>query len=156
DVLDGRLALRIEQVGEHRPTRERTEGERPHELAGVLAQADGDAGPASGELAEQVDRLVGGDGAGDAEDELPAVQRDAHPLVSPSSFTRYSTLAAAISSSAELVGFLCLESTRVWAPRLSWRARLADRTTSRYRFDTLLSASSSEGNAISSVPPGLG
>ena len=79
----------------------------------------------------------------------------APPLAeSPSSLLRYSTFAAAISSSAPLVGFLCRLSTRAAAPRLSWRERLAASTTSKYRFETLFNAFSSDGNAINSVPPG--
>jgi hypothetical protein len=35
DVLDGIGRLRIEKVGEHRPARERPEGQRAHELFGV-------------------------------------------------------------------------------------------------------------------------
>src|SRR5262249_44362028 len=75
---------------------------------------------------------------------------------SSASLMRYSTFAAAISSSAELVGFLWLLSTRGGAPRLSWRARFADSTTRRYRLDTLLSADSSEGKDITLAPPGRG
>ena len=107
DVLDRGLALGIEEIGQHRPAGERAEGERAHELLRVLSQAHGDRGAEPRELAQQVDRLVGGDGARDAEDQLSAAERGAHALVvSPSSFTRYSTLAEAISSSATLVGFL--------------------------------------------------
>src|SRR5439155_11461573 len=151
-VLDGVLALRIEEVRQHRPAGERAEGERAHELARVLGEAHGDGGAEPGQLAQEVDGLVRGDRPGDAEDQLAA--REAHAFgVSPSSFTRYSTLAAAISSSAPLVGFLWWLSTRGGAPRLSCRARLAARTTSRYRFETLFNALSSEGNAINCVPP---
>ena len=74
DVLHRLVALRIEEIAEHRPAGERPEGERPHELAGVLAQTDGDPGARATELAQEVHRLVGGDGPGDAEDQLPSVQ----------------------------------------------------------------------------------
>src|SRR5262249_14670672 len=59
------------------------------------------------------------------------------------------TLPAMTSSSATLVHFLRLLSTCGIAPRLSCRARLADRTTSRYRFEIRSSAVSSAGNDIS-------
>src|SRR4029077_19449008 len=108
------------------------EGGGAHDPLSVLAQAPRAPATEPRQLTQQVHRLVGGDRAGDAEDELPAVQRGAHALVvSPSSFTRYSTLAEAISCSATLVGFLWLLSTRAAAPRLICRARLADSTTSR-------------------------
>src|SRR5207244_6970471 len=147
DMLDGVAALRVEEVGEHRPAGERPECERGHELRRVLGQADGDPGPPPRQRAQKVHGLVRRDGPGDAEDQLAA--GEAHALaVSPSSLTRYSTLAAAISSSACLVGFLCLLSTRPGAPRLVCRARFAASTTIRYRLDALCSASSSVGNDI--------
>src|SRR2546426_146599 len=124
-------ALRIEEVREHGPAGERAEGEGADELARVLGQADGGAGAERGELAQEVYRLVGRDGPGDAEDQLFPIEGCHQALVSPSSFTRYSTFACEISSSATLVGFFCLDSTRAAAPRLIWRARLADNTTSR-------------------------
>src|SRR5262249_45161989 len=99
------LALGIEEITEDRPSGQGAEGQRAHELARVLGEAHGDPGTEASELAQQHGRLVGGDRAGHAEDQLATVQR--HVLaVSPSSLTRYSTLAAAISSRAELVGFL--------------------------------------------------
>src|SRR5262249_31450916 len=153
DVLDGVRALRIKKVGEDRAPRQRPERQRADELARVLGQADRDARSEPAELAQQVDRLVGGDRPGDAQDQLAPFETHVFG-VSPSSFTRYSTLAAAISSRAPLVGFLCRLSTRGAAPRLSCRDRFAARTTSRYRFETLFNALSSEGNAINLVPPG--
>src|SRR5207245_763289 len=122
-VLDRVGALGIEEVREHGTAGERAEGEGAYELARVLGQADGGAGAERGELAQEVHRLVGRDGPGDAEDQLFSIEGCHQALVSPSSFTRYSTFACEISSSATLVGFFCLDSTRAAAPRLIWRSR---------------------------------
>src|SRR2546425_49867 len=151
DVLDGIGALRVEEVGEHRSPGQGAERQRADELTRVLGETHRDRGAEPAELAQQVHCLVGGDRPGDAEDQLAAFE--AHALGVSSSLTRYSTLAAAISSSAPLVGFLCRLSTRGGAPRLSCRDRFAARTTSKYRFETLFNALSSEGNAINCVPP---
>src|SRR2546426_8066912 len=129
-VLDRVGALRVEEGGEDGPAGERPERERAHELRRVLGEAHGDPRAEPRQLAEQVHGLVRRDRAGDTEDQLSA--GEAHGFAdSPSSLTRYSTLAAAISSSAWLVGFLCLVSTRPGAPRLICRARFAASTTSR-------------------------
>ena len=61
DVLDRLGALRIEEVGEHRPAGERAEGEGAHEPLGVRGGAHRDRGAGRVELAQQVHRLVGGD-----------------------------------------------------------------------------------------------
>jgi len=130
-VLDRLQALRVEEVRQHRATGERPERQGPDEPRGVLGEAHGHPGPETPQLAQQVRRLVGGDRARHTQDQLAAGERG-HQVFgdSPSSFTRYSTLAAPISSMAMLVGFLWRLSTRAAAPRLSWRERLAERTTS--------------------------
>ena len=46
------------------------EGERPDEAVRVRGGDHGDPGPEPGELTKQVDRVVGGDAAGDAQDQL--------------------------------------------------------------------------------------
>src|SRR5205814_9353594 len=132
-VLSGVLALRVEEVGEHGPARQRAEGERPDEGARVLGQTDGHRRAQARQLTEQEHRLVGGDRARDTENQLAPVEpHDPQAFcVSSASLIRYSTLAAAISSSDELVGFLCLLSTRGGPPRFSCRALLAASTTSR-------------------------
>src|SRR2546426_7003546 len=86
-------------ICEDGPAGERPERERAHELRRVLGEAHGDPRAEPRQLAEQVHGLVRRDRAGDTEDQLSA--GEAHGFAdSPSSLTRYSTLAAAISSSA--------------------------------------------------------
>ena len=85
DVLDRLVALGIEQVRQHRASGQRPEGERSHELAGVLGQAHRHPRAEARQLTEQIHGLVGRDGPRDAEDQL----RAGHALdASPSSFTR--------------------------------------------------------------------
>jgi len=69
-VLDRLRALRIEQIGEHRAAGERPEGEGTDELVRVRGGDHRDPGAQTRELAQQVDRLEGGDAAGDAEDQV--------------------------------------------------------------------------------------
>src|SRR5206468_12405124 len=117
---------------EHGPARQRPEGEGPDEVLRVARQADRHAGARGRQLAQEQHGLVGRDGPGDAEDDLPPVEpRHVQAFVSSTSFTRYSILEPAISSIEVLVGFLCRVSTRAAAPRLSCRARLAASTTSK-------------------------
>src|SRR5439155_1297394 len=81
DVLDGVGALRVEEVREHRAPGQGPERERADELARVLREADRDRGAEPGQLAQQVDRLVRGDRAGDAQDQLTA--GEAHGKLRP-------------------------------------------------------------------------
>ena len=70
-VLDRLRALRIEEIGEHRAAGERPEGEGADELAPrARSVTTVTRAPSARELAQQVDRLEGGDAAGDAEDQV--------------------------------------------------------------------------------------
>src|SRR5215475_8507419 len=64
------MCLWIEEVLENGTAGERSPRERSDELARVRRGHDGDAGPELRELTQQVDGLVRGDAAGDAEDQL--------------------------------------------------------------------------------------
>src|SRR5215475_4875697 len=64
------MCLWIEEVLENGTAGERSPRERSDELARVRRRHDGDAGPELRELTQQVDGLVRGDAAGDAEDQL--------------------------------------------------------------------------------------
>jgi hypothetical protein len=74
DVLDRLRALGIEQIGEHGPAGQRAEREGAHEALGVGGGDHGHLGARARQLAQQEDRLVGGDAAGDAQDQRFVVE----------------------------------------------------------------------------------
>src|SRR6266511_2656011 len=73
-MLDGVRGPGIEEVLEHRPAGERPPREGGDELARVRRRHYRDAGAEARQLSEQVDGLVRGDAAGDAEDQFRAGQ----------------------------------------------------------------------------------
>jgi len=65
-MMDG-IGGVVEQAHSDRLARKRAEGERPHELRGMLAHDDLDARAALLQQAHDIARLIGGDPAGNAQ-----------------------------------------------------------------------------------------
>src|SRR5207244_3636175 len=105
DVTRGALVLDLEHLDLHRPVRERLEGEGPHELRGRSRHDALDGRARLRQSTRELDRLVGGDRAGDAEhDEAPA-QRfhqafSSYSRRSPSSVRSSSTFSIPFASGA--------------------------------------------------------
>ncbi len=92
DVLHGQVGLRVEEIHEHRPSRQRPPGEIAHEFSGVLGERHRHPRAEARQLAKQIDRLVGRDAPRDPKNDLSTRQ---HPRdlpqrarASPSSFRR--------------------------------------------------------------------
>ena len=66
DMVDGVRRV-VEQTYSDRLARECTEGKRAHKLGGMLAHNDLDAGAALLQQAHDIARLIGGDPAGNAQ-----------------------------------------------------------------------------------------
>jgi hypothetical protein len=90
------LLMRGEQVGGHRLAGQHFKGQRGHELRRGLRHDNGHVGAFPQQRAQQFDRLVGGDAAGDAQQDAPAGKGPVRGLVHP----RYSSASASAGFAA--------------------------------------------------------